>query len=166
MSLVQHWPLVVFVVGVIVAIALAMLTLRDGPFPYQRQRAMLPPVEVALFRAMHAAVRNDWLVFSRVPLADVLRIRPRTPASQGWQRRLHGKRLDFVLCDPQTLEVKLAIQLVGSQALAEKNQFVTLALASAGLPLVRLTTQEKYEPAALRKEIEAALGIVRKRKRA
>jgi hypothetical protein len=166
MSLVQHWPLVVFVVGVIVAIALAMLTLRDGPLPYQRQRAVLAPAEIAVFRALHAAVRDDWLVFSRVPLADVLRIRPRTPAAQGWQRRLHGKRLDFVLCDPHTLEAKLAIQLASPEALAEKHQFVTLALAAAGLPLVQLNAQEKYEPAALRKEVEAALGIVRKRKRA
>ena len=164
-SLAQNWLVFVFVLGVIGALALAMLSLREGPLPYQRRGELLPPAERALFQALHTAVPDELVVFSRVPLASVLKVRPQAHPSQGWQRRLSGKHLDYVLCDRETLEVKLAIQLSGPGAPTLKGQFVAQALTAAGLPLVRVQVRDKYEPAALRKEIEAALGIVRKRKR-
>ena len=40
------------------------------------------------------------------------------------------------------------------------------ALAAAGVPLLRVRVQDKYETAVLRKDLEEALGIVRKKKRA
>jgi hypothetical protein len=144
-----------------------MLLLREGPPPYQRRGVLLPADEIPFFRALQAAVRDDWVVFSRVPLAEVLKVRRQAHPAQGWQRRLGGKHLDYVLCDPQTLEVKLAIQVAGTaEEKSAKHEFVILAMAAAGLPLLRVTKLEKPEPAAVRKEIEAALGIARKRKRA
>lgn len=165
-SLAQNWLVLVFVLGVIGALALAMLSLREGPLPYQRRGELLPPAERAFFHALHAAVRDDWVVFSRVPLASVLKVRPQAHPSQGWQRRLSGKHLDYVLCDRESLDVRLAIQLAGPEAPPAKSQFVALALAAASLPLVCVHLRDRNEPAALRKEIEAALGIARKRRRA
>lgn len=165
-SLAQNWLVLVFVLGVIGALALAMLLLREGPLPYQLRGELLPPAERALFHALHTAVRDDWVLFSRVPLACVLKVRPVANPSQGWQRRLSGKHLDYVLCDRETLEVRLAIQLASPESPPAKGQFAARALAAAGLPLVRVHARDRYEPAALRKEIDAALGIVRKRKRA
>jgi hypothetical protein len=164
LSLAHNWPLFVFVVGVIGAIALAMLSLRDGPPPYQRRGVLLAQGEIGFFRALHAAAGDDWLVFSRVRLSDVLAVRSRAQQSRLWHRRIAGQQLDYVLCDKNTLEVKLAIQFVRSPNL--QSEFLALALAAAGLPLLQLEFEEKYEAPALRKEIEAALGIVRKRKRA
>jgi very-short-patch-repair endonuclease len=165
--LAQNWPLVAFVVGAIVTIVLALLSLRDGPPPYERRGVLLSPAEITFLRALQMAVREDWLIFSMVRLADIIKVRTKTRKSQSWNSRIQGKRLDFVICDYETLEVKLAIELDdASQPRTDRDRFVFVALTAAGLPLLRVRAQERYETAALRKDIEDALGVLRKKKRA
>jgi hypothetical protein len=164
-----HWPLLLFgllIVGLTIA---ALLSLRDGPPPYERRGVLLTPPEIALLRALQHAVREDWLIFSMVRLADIIKVRPRTRKFQTWHGRIQGKLLDFVLCDPQTLDVKLAIVLDDGTLhppTAAEQRFIAAALAAAGIPLLRIRAEEKYETAALRKDLEDALGITRKKKRA
>jgi hypothetical protein len=165
--LAENWPLVAFALGAIVVIALALLALRDGPPPYERRGVLLSPGEINFLRALQSAVREDWHVFSMVRLADIIKVRPKTRKSHTWQSRIQVKHLDFVLCDWETLEVKLAIELDdAAQPRTERDRFVYLALTAAGLPLLRVREQDRYETAALRKDIEDALGILRKKKRA
>jgi hypothetical protein len=168
--LVQYWQFLLFggVVGVLVVVA--MLALRDSLPPYERRGILLTPAGINFFRTLQLAAREDWLIFSMVRLADVIKVRPRTRKSFVWNSRIQGKHLDFVICDYETLEVKLAIELDDpslpkSQRRARDN-FVNVALAAAGVPLLRVRVREKYETAAVRKDIEDALGIVRKKKRA
>ncbi|MBC7854593.1 MAG: DUF2726 domain-containing protein, partial [Pirellulaceae bacterium] len=65
--------------------------------------------------------------------------------------------------------VKLAIELEDfSPRRADRrvrDRFVNTALTAAGLPLLRVKVEEKYETSALRKDIEDALGIAKKKKR-
>ena len=160
--LAQIWPLAAFVAGAIVVVALAMLPLR-----YQRRGTLLSPAEVGFLHALRAAIGDDWVLLAKVPLADVIQVRPKTRQSQTWHSRMQGKHLDYVLCDYETLEAKLAIVLEQApQSRKVRERFVVLALSAAGLPLLRVRVHEKSEPAALRKGIEEALGIGRKKKRA
>jgi hypothetical protein len=167
--LAQNWPLVLFATIIPILVLVALFSLRDGPLPYERRGGLLSPPEINFLRTLQSAVREDWLIFTLVRLADVLKVRPRTRKFQSWSSRLQGKQLEFVLCDIETLDVKLAIELDDGPATAERarrDRFVSVALAAAGVPLLRVKVQEKYETAALRKDIEDALGILRKKKRA
>jgi hypothetical protein len=165
--LAENWPLVATVLGVIVAVALSLLSLRDGPPPYERRGVLLEPAEIVFLRALQIAVREDWHIFSMVRLADIIKVRSKTRKSQSWNSRIQGKHLDFVLCDYETLEVKLAIELDNpAEARTARDRFVYVALTAAGLPLLRVRVQEKYETASLRKDIEDAIGVLRKKKRA
>jgi very-short-patch-repair endonuclease len=168
--LLQNWPVVVFGVVVGVVVLMALFTLREGPLPYERRGVLLTPAEINFLRSLHGAVREDWLVFSMVRLADVIKVRAKTRKAQTWQNRIFGKHIDFVICDYETLEVKLCIELDDSSHRrpdrVARDKFVNVALTAAGLPLLRVRVQEKYENAILRKDIEDALGIVRKKKRA
>ncbi len=165
--LAQNWPLVAFLFGAMVIIVLALLSLRDGPLPYERRGILLAPAEIAFLRALQVAVREDWLIFSMVRLSDIIKVRSKSRKSQTWTNRIQGKHVHFVLCDDETLEVKLAIEIDdGSQPRTERDRFVYLALTAAGLPLLRVRAQDKYETTALRKDIEDALGVLRKKKRA
>jgi hypothetical protein len=104
-----------------------------------------------------------------VRLADIIKVRPKTRKFQSWNTRIQGKHLDFVLCDVDTLDVKLAIELEDTSQQSDRgrrDRFVNTALAAAGVPLLRVRLQEKYETAALRKDLEDVMGIVRKKKRA
>src|SRR4029078_4148293 len=104
-----------------------------------------------------------------VRLTNTIKVSPRTRKFQSWNNRIQGKHLDFVVCDIETLDVKLAIELEDAAGPADRgggDRFVNAALAAAGVPLLRVRVQEKYETAVLRKDLEDVMGIVRKKKRA
>jgi hypothetical protein len=168
--LLQNWQLVLFGAIVAVLVVIAMLALRDKLPPYERRGVLLTPAGINFLRTLQLAAREDWLIFSMVRLADIIKVRPKTRKSFLWNSRIQGKHIDFVVCDYETLEVKLAIELDDpalpkAQRRARSN-FVTAALTAAGVPLLRVRVREKYETAAVRKDIEDALGIQRKKKRA
>ena len=167
--LIQNWPVFLFGTITLTLMIVALLSLRDGPLPYERRGGLLSPAEINFLRTLQLAVREDWLIFSMVRLADIIKVRPKTRKFQTWNSRIQGKHLDFVLCDVETLDVKLAIEVEDkSQQVdrGERDRFINTALAAAGVPLLRVKVQEKYETAALRKDLEDALGILRKKKRA
>jgi very-short-patch-repair endonuclease len=167
--LLQNWPLLLFAVTGVVLVVIALASLRDGPLPYERRGVLLSPAEVSFLRSLHLAVREDWLVFSMVRLADIIQVRPKTRKTSFWQGQIKNKHLDFVLCDYETLEVKLAIEFeddtTSRTEKAKRDKFLNTALHAAGLPLMRIKAEAKYETAAIRKDIEDALGIQRKKKR-
>src|SRR6478672_7551112 len=168
-AVLHNWPLLLFGTITLALTIVALLSLRDGPLPYERRGVLLSPAEIHFLRSLQLAVREDWLIFSMVRLADIIKVRPRTRKYQSWNTRIQGKHLDFVLCDLETLDVKLAVELEDPAATGEgvrRDRFVNTALAAAGVPLLRVRVQEKYETAMLRRDLEDVMGIVRKKKRA
>jgi len=167
--LLHNWPVVLFLTITLTLMIVALLSLRDGPLPYERRGVLLSPAEINFLRSLQLAVREDWLIFSMVRLADIIKVRPKTRKFQSWNNRIQGKHLDFLLCDIDTLDVKLAIELEDTTQQANRgrqDRFVNTALAAAGVPLLRVRLQEKYETAMLRRDLEDVMGIVRKKKRA
>ena len=165
----QNWQVVAGGCIAAVVLLVAFFSLRSSPYPYERRGVMLGPAEINFFRTLQSAVREDWIILSMVRLTDVIKVRPKTRQHQIWQSRIFGKHIDFVICDYETLEVKLAIELDNaSQRRADRrarDRFVNTALTAAGLPLLRVKMEEKYETSAVRKDIEDALGIAKKKKR-
>lgn len=165
----QNWPVVLFLAVTLSLTVVALISLRDGPLPYERRGVLLSPAEINFLRSLQLAVREDWLIFSMVRLADIIKVRPRTRKFQSWNSRIQGKHLDFVLCDLETLDVKLAIEVEDPTATGDgvrRDRFASTALAAAGVPLLRVRVQEKYETALLRRDLEDVMGIIRKKKRA
>lgn len=166
-AVIQNWPIVLFATITLTLMIVAIVSLRDGPLPYERRGVLLSPAEINFLRSLQLAVREDWLIFSMVRLADIIKVRARTRKFQSWNSRIQGKHLDFVLCDIETLDVKLAIELEDTSAgRGTRDRFLNTALAAAGVPLLRIRALDKYETAVLRKDLEDVMGIVRKKKRA
>jgi hypothetical protein len=165
----QNWQIFAGLCAVAVVLLVAFLSLRSAPYPYERRGVMLGPAEINFFRTLQSAVREDWVILSMVRLTDVIKVRPKTRQHQIWQSRIFGKHIDFVICDWETMEVKLAIELEDfSQRRPDRrarDRFVNTALTAAGLPLLRVKLEDKYETSAVRKDIEDALGIAKKKKR-
>lgn len=165
----QYWPMLATAVGLVALMLLGLTILREGPAPYEKRGGLLTPAEITFLRSLESAVRSDWQIFSMVRVADILKVRPKTNKFRTWQNRIFGKHVDFVICDVETLEVKLAIELDDSthrrSDRVERDRFLNTAFASAGLPLLRIPVEERYETAAIRRLIEDALGIARKKKK-
>ena len=135
--LIHNWPVVLFLTITLTLMIVALLSLRDGPLPYERRGMLLSPPEINFLRSLQLAAREDWLIFSMVRLADIIKVRPKTRKFQTWNTRIQGKHLDFVLCDLETLDVKLAVELDDPAQYGDRSRerFVNTALAAAGVPL-------------------------------
>ncbi|HMP79517.1 MAG TPA: DUF2726 domain-containing protein [Pirellulaceae bacterium] len=161
-TLITYWP---WFVGAIVLAALAALLRLVVPhrrLPYQKRSRLVTKAELRFYRALLRSAQDDFLVFSMVRVADLLLVPESTPQRRLWLNRIVGKHIDFVLCDPGTLEPKLAIELDDAthqrEDRAARDQFLNQAFEAAGLPLLRVAVQESYEAKSLREAIEKRLS--------
>jgi len=85
-------------------------TWRGSTLPYRGRRALQSRGELAFYRVLVSAVRGRWTISVKPRLADVIWC----PASL-WRTaagaRVSQKHLDFVLYDPETTAVVLALEL-------------------------------------------------------
>lgn len=156
--LVDNWPIVLIGVVMLLAYVLGKVAFVDRRLPYEKRKSLLTQSEQAFFNVLRNAVDGEWSIQAMVRLADLIRVKPDTPKYQAWQNRIQAKHIDFLLCDPATLEVKLALELDDKSHQrpdrVERDQFVEQALADAGVPLMRLNVQEEYNVEAIRDSID------------
>jgi hypothetical protein len=127
--------------------------------PYTKRASLLSAAELRFYRALLRAVADDLVVFVKVRLMDVLEV-----DDDSWQQYGapgSGMHLDFVLADPETMAVVLAVELDdrshwGAEA-RKRDLFKDSATASAGVPL-RVRAARQYEAEELRDRIAGTVG--------
>src|SRR3982751_745135 len=81
--------------------------------PYEAIPELLTAAERSFFGVLQQTLGNDYLLFTKVRLADV--VRPlKGLGRKRWQSAfncIQAKHVDFVLCDPGTLRVVGVIEL-------------------------------------------------------
>jgi len=129
---------------------------------YKLRKQFLTPAERSFYGVLEQAVSEDFRVHTKVRVADVL-----LPDAKGdrskWQRafnKISSKHFDYVLCDPDTLEVKAAIELNdkshSKRKTKSRDEFLSAACSGAGLKLLSFDTKAKYSIA----EVRETLGVL------
>ena len=119
-------------------------------YAYRFRGPLLSDAEMRFYRYLHKAIGNEFLIFSKVRVADVL-----TPDNglnrSDWQKAFNSvsaKHFDFVLCDPNNAEVKFAIELDDKthrqKKRIDRDRFLSKAAQTANLKLVRFPVQRSY----------------------
>jgi hypothetical protein len=118
------------------------------PLAYQVRPSLLTKAERSFYGALRQAVRDEWLIFAKVRLSDIVTV-PRGVA--GWQTQFNrgqSKHADFILCDAATLRVVAAIELDDASHQRvdrqERDAFVEEVFATAKLPLIRVPAKQAY----------------------
>ena len=116
--------------------------------PYQRKDYLLTKAERSFFGVLRSAVADQYLVFAKVRLADLVFIPRGTDKRQSHFNRIQLKHIDFVLCDHKAVRPLLAIELDDSSHeradRRERDGFVDSALAAAGLPILHMPARSGY----------------------
>lgn len=154
---------------VIVAIAVLSALGRRAPgardAAYQMHGNLLSPAERSFYGVLVQAVGNAGLVFCKIRVADVLKPRKGGTRSEwrGAFNSISSKHFDFVICDPATCAVKLAVELDdashGAAQAQARDRLVNRACESAGLPLVRIRAARGYAIDDLRREVMQHLQV-------
>jgi hypothetical protein len=155
------------IIGAVAGIAgLTLLAVRRAAGrPYDAATALLPPAQRGLLDALQTALAPDFVVFPRVRLGDVVRVRRRT---RGRRRqvalaRIADVSLGFVVCSAEDFETLAVVEIEErghrSEAERARDRLIDSVLGAAGLPVVRVTAAQTYDATALR---DAVLGSLRR----
>lgn len=149
-------------VGVVVLVVVCVLLKRRTrpSLPYTRRRSLLTAGELRFYSVLLRAVPPGIAVFVKVRLMDVVSVPDHAWSTYGAPGS--GMHLDFVLADTTTIEPRLVIELddrshAHPEAL-QRDAFKNDALASAGVPILRVVVIAWYEVVDLRARIRAALA--------
>jgi hypothetical protein len=127
-----------------------------GAWPYYARHALLTNAELSFYNQLRKAVGNRYTVAPKVRLADVIHC-PDGVWVMGYGRLIAQKHIDFILCDPATTRIVLAIELDDRSHAHPKRKardlFVDRALAAAGVPLLRVPAAAIYDPGPLRQAV-------------
>ncbi len=127
---------------------------QEGPLPYHLRDDFLSPAERSFYLVLRQAV-GDWaLVCPKVSLGDLFYAKTGDRGeNQAFTNRISRKHVDFLLCDPATVQPRLGLELDDRSHQRpdrqERDRLVERVFAAAGLPLARLPVQHAYNTAEL-----------------
>ena len=129
---------------------------------YQKLNSLLTPAERSFYGVLQQAVEDSYLIFAKVRLADLFTVKANVDKSKKLAafNKIAAKHVDFVLCDPATLQVVAAIELDDKSHKQVKRQirdeFINGLFENNGLPLGRVAAKRAY---SLRDVVELLSGI-------
>jgi very-short-patch-repair endonuclease len=159
------------ILGIIFAIVIASSFVKEvfdgkseekNEYKYKRKNFFLTRAEHECFDALIEAVGSEYLIFAQVHLASLL---DNKVIGQNWRgafKHINQKSVDFVLCDKNYISPKLAIELDDRTHerpdRQERDREVERILKDAGLPLLRLENNGKFDQNELAIKIRSAVS--------
>ncbi len=139
----------------------------DGALPYKKLPFLFTPAERSFLGVLDLAVGSNFRVFGKVRVADVLAAD--TGLAKGPHQvalnKINRKHLDFVLCRPDDLSVRCAIELNDrshqQKHRQNRDEFLADACRSAGLPLIMFDARRTYAAAEISARITEATAASR-----
>ncbi|MGD8710669.1 MAG: DUF2726 domain-containing protein [Ectothiorhodospiraceae bacterium] len=132
---------------------------------FQRRPALFTPAERSFLGVLDQATGPDRRVFGKIRVADLI-----TPAPgldrrtrRGALNRTTSKHVDFVVCDSDTLDPLLVVELDDRshrrRDRKRRDALLDTVFRSADLPLLRVAAQKSYAVGEIRARIEGALAV-------
>jgi len=132
---------------------------------YKKKGPLLNGQESAFYNALTAAVGQHGVVMTKVNLTSVLT--PLATDKKQWfiaNNRIAKSYFDYVVCDPRTLEVRVAIELDNGKELSkgkvDRQKLLIHVCKSAGIPLIGTNIKHSYQVSRLRRLLAAHIDLI------
>lgn len=135
----------------------------DDLLPYRLRERFLTTPEVALYRALRLMAGDRYVIFAKVALNDIFFI-VRPNENVHYFNKLFRKHVDFLLCHPKTLRPQIGVELVRPIPVGgtrTTDQFMEDLFLTAGLPLVQIPSNDRYDVAQIVPLFQAAVTRVK-----
>lgn len=137
-------------------VLLIYLLCRGVKYRYKRIDLLFTPTERLFFHALKEATADQYHLFGKVRVADVLTPDIKRKHWQGAFNKISSKHFDYVLCNDQ-LQVVAAIELDDAshqqKVRIKRDQFLNAACRSAHFPLIRFEPQRSYSIKHIRRTL-------------
>lgn len=166
----MKYVLMIFVLLVVAAVlAVKKLGLLDAKeentLPFKKKDYFLSKAEISFFHVLGSILDEQWLIFTKIRLIDLVSIPRGTENYQSHRNRVQAKHVDFVLCDRKSVTPVLVIELDDSShnkhSVQKRDQFVNAVMKAAGLPILRIPSQKGYDTRELQQRLQTALSSER-----
>jgi hypothetical protein len=121
-------------------------------FPYRVRDDFLSPAEHSFYLVVKNIMGEYFAVCPKVSLAEIFFV-TRPNENMSAYNRINRKHVDFLICEPKTMQPRFAIELDDRSHQRpdrqERDDFVDDVFAAARLPLVHVPTQAAYNTAEL-----------------
>ena len=128
--------------------------------PYRQRDNFLSSAELAFYRVLEQAVGKTYSINNKVRLWDLLYV-PRRDDSRTYENKISSKHIDFLLCDPITMQPVLAIELDDAshnrKDRQDRDAFLDQALTAAGLSILHVKAARTYSIAEVHGQIAAVV---------
>lgn len=119
-------------------------------FPYHLRDNFLSPAELSFFRVLREVVGEQATLCTKVGLNDLFWVKHSDPSRfRIYTNKIDRKHVDFVLCDPATMQPRVALELDDQshrrQDRQERDAFVNQVFEAAGLPLLHIPAKRGYQ---------------------
>lgn len=130
---------------------------------YTSAGPLFTPAEVVFFRALNRAVGDQYVVFGKVRVADLVKVKGdnKSKASLVARNKIAQKHVDFVLVDRSGLNPVCAVELNDRSHQASdrkaRDAFIADVFNKTNLPLVLVPASNGYDTQKLREIVEKAM---------
>jgi len=115
--------------------------------PYRLREPFLTTTELALFRVLNEIMGSRFVICPKVALNDVFYIL-RPNENVHFFNKIFRKHVDFLLCDPKNFAPAFGVEIVrpvSKDSAREVDKFMMELFTDAGIPLVHVSSSEKYD---------------------
>lgn len=133
------------------------------PPQYRKWEYFFTYQERKFYELLHEELGNDFEVFAKVRMADVVMVANEPENRNQYVGQLLRKHLDFVLCDGRNLKPLLALTDDSSHNKynrQESDEFKEQVCKQAGLPLLRVAVRQTYPKGEIRELVYSHLSNV------
>ena len=154
----------ILLVGGVILVGLKLLLGGFNKYPYRRLDTLFTPAETNFYYALVKAIGNEYRIFGKVRVADVLTPKKRLSKSGWWKSftRISSKHVDYILVN-QKMEFVCAIELDdsshGRKERIKRDVFLDGAFEAAGMPLMRVPARRQYDVNEIRYNLKKSIGL-------
>lgn len=147
----------------VLAVALAAVLLLNRGARYVPQKSLFSQGEMAFFRALEKAAPASVRIFAKVRVADIVTPAAKPESRRWWAafRPVAAKHIDYVLVDRDSGAIRAAVELDdathGEKKRVARDKFLNRTFNQAGVPLLRVPAQARYDVEALRSTLAQRL---------
>ncbi len=139
----------------------------DHLLPYRLREHFLNTPEIVLYRALREMAGERYVIYAKVALNEIFFI-VRPNENVHYFNKLFRKHVDFLLCSPQSLKPQIGVELVRplpQGATRSTDQFMEDLFLTAGLPLVQIPSNDRYEISEIVSLFQAAVAKAKQMER-
>lgn len=115
--------------------------------PFRLRKQFLSFTELALLSVLREMAEGRYVICPKVALNDIFYIQ-RPNENVHFYNKIFRKHVDFLLCEPETMNPVFGVDLVKPIAKDEtrsSDQYMEDLFLSAGLPLIHVPSSENYK---------------------